>query len=288
MRDECRGFRSSRRQGWWGSGRQWRAPSRLLASTRNRALRPPKRGTRRQGQGQPGVADLGAPLIWLDETSTIVVTIIGVDAYNSGVNTQAKRWEILYYKPDGIAALAAFARLHHKRMSIPDWGLGPLQQPGYGQGGDDPAYVDGIAGGVAQDNVAYQAYFDAGLEGVQFQDSGQHCCLSEILRRGRGRGGLGPAPRVSRMPCDVVFARRNGWASEWRDCHQQHRGVQIQSAARVCALLRCGRRAVAAVLDIVHNLSPGFHSWGVTIRGQAADVADAGRTLVVAPLTRDR
>jgi hypothetical protein len=42
-------------------------------------------------------------------------------------------------------------------MSIPEWGVGPASSNL--SGGDDPAYVDGIARVVRDNRLAYQAYF---------------------------------------------------------------------------------------------------------------------------------
>jgi hypothetical protein len=86
-----------------------------------------------------------------------VVDIIGIDAYDSMVPAGQDRWSTIYNRPDGIHDVLAFAQAHGKPLSIPEWGVG--SNPAYETGGDDPAYVDGIAEVVRDNNVAYQSYF---------------------------------------------------------------------------------------------------------------------------------
>jgi hypothetical protein len=88
-----------------------------------------------------------------------VVDIVGVDAYDSEVPRRtANRWATIYSRPGGVGDVRAFARAHGKPLSIPEWGVG-LRGGGSRAGGDDPAYVAGIAGVVHRSRVAYQSYF---------------------------------------------------------------------------------------------------------------------------------
>ena len=57
---------------------------------------------------------------------------------------------------DGIQSMLNLAKVHGKPISIPEWGVEPTSHNG---GGDDPAYVDGIASVVANNPTAYQSYF---------------------------------------------------------------------------------------------------------------------------------
>ena len=86
-----------------------------------------------------------------------VVDIIGVDAYDSGVKGTGDRWSTIFNRPDGVKDVIAFARAHHKPMSIPEWGVAPTWKAE--SGGDDAEYVNGIAGVVRDNPVAYQSYF---------------------------------------------------------------------------------------------------------------------------------
>jgi hypothetical protein len=86
-----------------------------------------------------------------------VVDIIGIDAYDSGVPSGQPRWATIYDRPLGIHDVERFAAAHRKPLSIPEWGVAPI---GFQlSGGDDAAYVDGIASVVRNNNVAYQSYF---------------------------------------------------------------------------------------------------------------------------------
>ncbi len=87
-----------------------------------------------------------------------VVDIVGIDAYDMGVPVGEDRWRRIYTEADGIRAVLRFAAAHGKPVSLPEWGLAPRGAPGFG-GGDDPAYVDGIAQVVRDNPVAYEAYF---------------------------------------------------------------------------------------------------------------------------------
>lgn len=128
-----------------------------------------------------------------------VVDIVGIDAYDSGVAAGLPRWSTIYNRTDGIGDVVAFARAHGKPLSIPEWGVAPLTSPG--TGGDDGAYVDGIASVVRNNPVAYQSYFFK--YGFATQLSGGPDSLSSY-RRHFGAGGDsvgGPAaPRQSTPP----------------------------------------------------------------------------------------
>jgi hypothetical protein len=86
------------------------------------------------------------------------VDIVGIDAYDAGVPTnQTDRWHYLTTRTDGIGDVERFAAAHDKPMSIPEWGVGPASSSN--RGGDDPAYVDGIASVVRNNRFVYQSYF---------------------------------------------------------------------------------------------------------------------------------
>lgn len=85
-----------------------------------------------------------------------VVDTIGVDTYDASTFKGGTRIETILTQTDGLRQVAAFARAHHKPMSIPEWGIGPTTDSGVG---DDPAFVNAIARVVDGGNVAYQSYF---------------------------------------------------------------------------------------------------------------------------------
>ncbi len=97
------------------------------------------------------------------------VDIIGIDQYDGSGDSNlpasgTARWNYLYNEADGIATVEAFAVANNKPLSIPEWGTSSGAQPA--GGGDDGAYVTGIANFVANHNVAYQSYFDANVDSI--------------------------------------------------------------------------------------------------------------------------
>ncbi len=60
-------------------------------------------------------------------------------------------------EPDGLNAVAAFARANGKPMSIAEWGLMPSGAEG--GAGDDPTYVKGIASFIENHDFTYNSYF---------------------------------------------------------------------------------------------------------------------------------
>jgi hypothetical protein len=97
------------------------------------------------------------------------VDIIGIDFYDqSGVVLppvgNASRWATLASEPDGLNAVAAFAASHGKPLSIPEWGTVSTQ-------GDDGNYVTNISNFVKSHDVAYQTYFNAGVDTILPLDS---------------------------------------------------------------------------------------------------------------------
>jgi hypothetical protein len=88
-----------------------------------------------------------------------VVDYVGIDAYDSGIAaTVTDRWATVWSRTGGVRDVLNFAIAHNKPLSIPEWGVGTAGLSSLA-GGDDPAYVDGIASIVRNYNVAYQSYF---------------------------------------------------------------------------------------------------------------------------------
>ena len=78
-----------------------------------------------------------------------VVDIVGVDAYDSSVHHDSyrsapQRWDRIAGQPGGLLEVLAFAKLHRKPLSIPEWGIAAPGAPMYGAG-DNATYIDGIA-----------------------------------------------------------------------------------------------------------------------------------------------
>ena len=219
-----------------------------------------------------------------------VVDIVGVDAYDTGVPASvpfADRWSYLYNEADGLGAVEAFAAAHGKPLSIPEWGIGPARQPGTGQGGDDPAYVNGIASLVANDDVAYESYFDSGAQGMQFFNSPQSMAA---YQQAFGAGGLAlrtsaqatpalvssPAPSLSITggPADASTVPGGAVTFDY---------AVAPGFNAVCSLDgRAWRPCSTSTTDVLQGLAPGYHTWNVKVSDSSADVTLAGRDFVVA------
>ncbi len=90
--------------------------------------------------------------------------IIGIDAYDdTGVSIpavgQPGRFQALANEPEGLYAVEAFAASHGKPLSIPEWGTVTTQ-------GDDAAYVTAMGNFVASNDVAYQSWFNPGIDTI--------------------------------------------------------------------------------------------------------------------------
>ena len=97
-----------------------------------------------------------------------LVSSIGVDVYDGGepanIPAGPGRWAYQYDQPGGVAAIAAFAKAHHKPLSIPEWGLEPTT---VGGAGDDFAFVAGIDKLLHTTDVAFESYFYADYSGEE-------------------------------------------------------------------------------------------------------------------------
>jgi hypothetical protein len=89
------------------------------------------------------------------------VDIVGDDIYDMGMRAipGESRWTQAYDMPGGLGDLTSFASEQGKPVSIPEWGLDVPGTADLG-GGDDPAFVTGLARFVAMHNVRFESYFD--------------------------------------------------------------------------------------------------------------------------------
>lgn len=97
-----------------------------------------------------------------------VVDVIGIDQYDapslgSVPASGAARWRALADQRGGMRALAAFARSRGKPLSVPETALVTRRAGG---GGDDPAFVEGLASVTREQPTAYVSYFDRNAPGV--------------------------------------------------------------------------------------------------------------------------
>jgi hypothetical protein len=93
-----------------------------------------------------------------------VVDIVGISQYDESgyylppVGSPA-RWKALASEPMGLDEVYAFARQHHKPLSIPEWATVIKL-------GDDGNYVGHVGAFVATHDVAYQAWFNVGNDNI--------------------------------------------------------------------------------------------------------------------------
>jgi hypothetical protein len=93
------------------------------------------------------------------------VDIIGADFYDEDcITTESaavEGWNELFTlggsSQVSLSDLIAFAKSEGKPLSIPEWGE---------LGTDDTAYMNGIIGVIANNDIAYQSYFDCGCDGI--------------------------------------------------------------------------------------------------------------------------
>ena len=96
-----------------------------------------------------------------------VVDYIGMDVYDSTFggyqNTPQQRWNYITNTGHGLNWLVKFAALHHKLITIPEWGTtsGPNGAGGVMYPGDDPYYFEQMAAFFHDNKVAYQFLYDS-------------------------------------------------------------------------------------------------------------------------------
>jgi hypothetical protein len=133
-----------------------------------------------------------------------VVDIIGCDVYDIGSTPGAAGgWSEISGQDGGLDQLIAFARSHHKPISIPEWGVGPVGVDS--ADGDDPQFVQGIADVVRSNDVAYQSYFyNYGWASELQNGPGSLAAYQAAFGDGGyAAGGLGGAPAPT-SPTDAA------------------------------------------------------------------------------------
>jgi hypothetical protein len=96
---------------------------------------------------------------------------VGFDVYDTAWKHYPgakQEWKNLLTERYGLNWLVGFARLHHKPLSLPEWGLGwgpahaglPVNGPGAVQGGDNGYFVTQMAAWCRSHNVAFATYYE--------------------------------------------------------------------------------------------------------------------------------
>jgi hypothetical protein len=84
------------------------------------------------------------------------VNIVGLDLFDASCTSPKTpiAFTQLVGQPENLVSFETLAKLHHKPMSLPEWGL--LTVPS----GDDPQFIDGIGAAFDQRDFAFETYFD--------------------------------------------------------------------------------------------------------------------------------
>ncbi len=95
------------------------------------------------------------------------VDIIGIDSYDQWpASTTDAAFAQQCADPTGLCSVIAFARVHGKQFSVPEWGLVSKSDTGAGRagqaGGDNPVYIRNMYQTFAanRDVLAYETYFN--------------------------------------------------------------------------------------------------------------------------------
>jgi hypothetical protein len=104
-----------------------------------------------------------------------VVDINGMDIYDvkwqDPAATPQQRWDYLLSRRLGINDFVHFAQAHNKPVSFPEWGLYKLGDS-FAGGGDNPYFINKMAGLMASTNPVYQSYFNLDWGGGKLFDFG--------------------------------------------------------------------------------------------------------------------
>jgi hypothetical protein len=216
------------------------------------------------------------------------VNIIGVDVYDDGISAAqaaSGRFAAISSEPDGLDAVAEFAVAHGKPMSIPEWGLEPAREPGLSPGGEDPAFVDGIAQFVQHHDVAFQAYFDADFENLEFFDSR---AVIAAYRAAFGSAGTAVSTDQqsarSRVPSPAPTLGITGGPANGSTVR---RDVTFTFAVQPGYVAKCSLdgepfdACTGMKSDRYTDLAPGFHAWRVQVMDANEQTSYLGRTFDV-------
>ena len=91
------------------------------------------------------------------------VDLIGVDSYDMwpGATDEAS-WQVQYSGPYGLKFWSDFAAAHHKKFSVPEWGVYPGTASQGHNGGDNPFYIAKMEAFFKSEGslLAFESYFD--------------------------------------------------------------------------------------------------------------------------------
>jgi beta-mannanase len=92
------------------------------------------------------------------------VTYIGSTVYDQlygqPTATPTQIWKSLTTSPYSLNWLASFAKKHHKKVAIAEWGLASSSSFNNGGGGDDPYFISHFYAWMKKSNLIYDIYFN--------------------------------------------------------------------------------------------------------------------------------
>ena len=219
-----------------------------------------------------------------------VVDIIGVDQYDGLAfaprrlpTTGAGRWAAVQSQAWGLSTVVAFAAEHGKPLSLPEWGLMTAGAANGTGGGDDAAFVNGIASIVRHDDVSYESVWDrsypAAAQVPFFQDSP---AAMAAYRKHFGRGGDALSPAASAWPrASAAHPAAAPAVSHLTPCQiwMQTPSAAVQAGSRVRVIGRLVDTAgIVAGQSVVLERLVGKH-WSLVSRA----VTDLHGTVVMTP-----
>lgn len=140
------------------------------------------------------------------------VDYVGMDVYNQSWRPQdsdpAMRWDGLKTQAYGLDWLSKFAKLHGKRITLPEWGTG-TRPDGHG-GGDDPLFITNMASWITTNRVLVHGYWDyaAGDFDGEISDGGQPLSAAAFATA----FGTPPASSLASLADVSAVPEPSGWA----------------------------------------------------------------------------
>lgn len=206
-----------------------------------------------------------------------VVNIIGIDVYDSGITTQTNRWQHFYTEPMGVQEVLRFAQAHGKPLSIPEWGLEPAASTSQG-GNDDPGFVEGLASVVANNNVAYQSYFNQAEQAMQLMHS-PASIAAYTSAFGPSGYAVNPAnqsltPFDPTTPPPLTITGGPAYGSTITSNTTMFTFQTTTGLTPTCKLDGGSFRACSTTTsDTLTGLAPGFHTWTVQVMDANAQIS---------------
>ncbi|CAO5149744.1 GH26 domain-containing protein [Frankia sp. AiPs1] len=133
--------------------------------------------------------------VWAAYPGDAYVDVVSIDDYDIyPASTTQNAWDQQCHQPSGLCTVADFARAHHKKLAVPEWGLSYSN----GGGGDNPFYIEKMHDFFTRNTglLAYEAYFNtseagnvrSSLHNPDLNPDSSHRYL-DLFGTSRGAGG---------------------------------------------------------------------------------------------------